>query len=205
VINGLLDLYEASFEIKWLQWAVELQQTQDKLFFEPEQNTYFNTAEGQADIIVRMRSSYDGATPSENSISALNLARLASLTGRTELADQAKRVVLSFQDTLESHPQSMSQLLLATDFLLNKPKQIIIASKKEDPALSSFLQSIHQQFLPRKVLMFADGAEGQKFLAQENPFITDIKPIDQKPTAFVCEDFVCKLPTNDLDTFQEQL
>jgi uncharacterized protein YyaL (SSP411 family) len=205
VINGLLDLYEASFEIKWLQWAVELQETQDKLFFESEQNTYFNTAEGQADIIVRMRSSHDGATPSENSISALNLARLAALTGRTELADQAKRVVLSFQDTLESHPQSMSQLLLATDFLLNKPKQIIIASEKEDPALSSFIQAIHQRFLPRKVIMLADSAEGQKYLSQDNPFIAEIKPIDQKPTAFVCEDFVCKLPTNDLDTFQEQL
>jgi len=94
-------------------------------------------------------------------------------------------------------PQAMPQFLVAVDFSLLKPKQIIIAGSREDPATSELLQEVHSRFIPNKIILLADGTTGQKTLASYVPFIETVRRIDGMPTAYICEDFTCKLPTSD--------
>ena len=89
LIQGLLDLYEASFEIKWLSWAVRLQSRQDQLFWDAKGGAYFSTRAEASDVLVRVKEDYDGAEPSPNSVAAMNLLRLWQMTDRKDWRDKA--------------------------------------------------------------------------------------------------------------------
>jgi len=91
----------------------------------------------------------------------------------------------------------MPQMLVALDYALGKPRQIVIAGKKDAPETKALLKELHRHFLPKTVLILADGAEGQKYLGEKNEAIRAMSPIDGKPAAYVCENFACKAPVTD--------
>ncbi|PYL38808.1 MAG: hypothetical protein DMF36_07070 [Verrucomicrobia bacterium] len=88
----------------------------------------------------------------------------------------------------------MPQMLVALDYSLSKPRQIVIAGKKDAPETKALLKEVNRHFLPKTVLILADGAEGQKYLGEKNEAIRAMSPIDGKPAAYVCENFTCKAP-----------
>ena len=92
----------------------------------------------------------------------------------------------------------MPQMLVALDFQLDKPKQIVIAGNLQHDDTKAMLREVHKQYIPNKVLLLADGGEGQRFLSQYLPFIQSVKMRDGKATSFICENYVCQLPTTDL-------
>ncbi len=198
LIQGLLDLYQASFEIRWLPWAVRLQETQNKLFFDAENGGFFNVTDRDARILLRMKERFDGAEPSVNSVSALNLLRLVQITGRDEYHTKAEKTLQAFASSLEENPTSMPLMLAAYDFFRAKPKQIILAGKLDSENTRVLLREVYRNYLPNKIVLLADGAEGQKFLSKNNAALGAMVPIDGRTTAFICEDFVCQLPTNDV-------
>ncbi len=195
--QGLLDLYEASFDIQWLSWAVQLQEKQDELFWNPTAGGYFATMGKDPSILLRMRDDDDGAEPSSNSISSLNLLRLAEITDRDLWRKKASSTFSAFGQQLQQYPQSMPQLVAALEFSLSKPKQIIIAGKPNSSDTRALLRLVHERFIPNKVLLLADGAKGQQQLAQWLPFVQFVRPKDGRATAYICENYVCKLPTAD--------
>jgi len=196
LIAGLLDLYEADFDVAWLAWALELQARQDALFGDP-QGGYFSVAEGDASILLRMKEDYDGAEPSPNSIAALNLQRLAQFTGRDEFRDRALKTLAVFADQMTKSPTAVPQFLGALDASLSKPRQIVIAGAAADPATRALLREVQAHFIPHKLLLLADGAAGQKWLGERLEFLRTVAPLDGKPAAYVCENFVCQLPVTD--------
>jgi uncharacterized protein YyaL (SSP411 family) len=197
LIQGLLDLYEASFDVRWLEWAVRLQEKQDKLFWDAKTGGYFTTTGEDPSFLFRMREDYDGAEPAGNSVAALNLLRLAEIADRDDWRQKARRTFAVFGKQLEGFPQSMPQLVAALDFALSKPKQIIIAGEPGAKDTRALLRLVHDRFIPNKVLLLADGAQGQEQLAGWLPFVKFIKRKDGRATAYVCENYVCKLPTPD--------
>ncbi len=205
LIGGLLDLYEADFDIAWLQWAVELQQKQDALFLDAEHGGYFSTIAGAKDLLLRMKEDYDGAEPSPNSVSALNLFRLAQITGDPALADRARKTIAATSDQLNRIPSAMPQMLCALDASLGKPRQIVIAGPRDSPATQTLLRETHARYLPNKLLLLADGAAGQKWLGERLEFLKTVTPVSGQPAAYVCEDFVCQLPTSDPAKLRELL
>lgn len=197
LVQGLLDLYEASFNVRWLSWAIQLQEKQDQFFWDSEAGGYFATSGKDPSLIVRMRDTYDGAEPAANSVAAMNLLRLGQMTDRQEWREKAEKTFSAFARPLETVPQAMPQLAAALDFSLSKTKQIVIAGEPESPDTRALLRLVHERYIPNKILLLADGAGGQKQLAQWLPFIKFVKQKEGRATAYICENYVCKLPTAD--------
>lgn len=204
-IQGLIDLYEASFDIKHLTMAVELQHKQNELFLDKENGGCFNTSGCDPNIILKMKEEYDVAEPSANSITALNLLRLSQMTGDKDFRELAEQTFRCFSAQLQHAPSAMPQMLSALDFHLDNPMQIIIAGRPDAADTRAILREIHFRYMPNKIILLADGEEGQQRLAKQLEFIKDMTMIDGKATAFICENYVCKLPSNDLSKIIEIL
>jgi uncharacterized protein YyaL (SSP411 family) len=205
LIQGLLDLYEADFDVQWLQWAVELQKKQDELFLDPEHGGYFSVTKDAPNILLRMKEDYDGAEPSPNSVAATNLLRLAQITGQSEYAERAKATIGAFGDQLSRMPTALPQMLVALDSSLAKPRQVVIAGAPTDAATRALLHEVYAHYLPNKIVLLADGGAGQKWLGERLEFLKTVTPLGGKPAAYVCQDFVCQLPTSDVGKLRELL
>ena len=202
LIQGLLDLYEADFRPERLRWAEALQKTQDDLFWDAKNGGYFNTAGTDPNLLLRSKSDDDGAEPSANSVAALNLSRLGQMLENEEDTKRSARVVQAFGAALRRAPLALPQMLVALDFQLGPTRQIVIAGTPGAADTTAMLQAARTPFLPCSIILLADGGAGQEFLAARVDLFKDIKPLDGKATAYVCQNYVCHLPTNDLATLR---
>jgi uncharacterized protein YyaL (SSP411 family) len=205
VIQGLLDLYEASFDVEWLKFAIELQATQDRLFFDEKNGGYFSTSGKDESVFLRLKDDNDGAEPAASSVAALNLLRLAQFRDEKQMAERARKTVDAFATTLSHFSSAMPLMLVALDYASSKPRQIVIAGKKDAPETKALLKEVNRHFLPKTVLFLADGAEGQKYLGEKNEALRAMSPIEGKSGAYVCENFTCKAPVTDSKGLAELL
>jgi len=197
VVEGLLDLYEASFNVEWLKLASELQETNDRLFFDEKNGGYFSNSGKDESVFLRMKDDNDGAEPAASSLAALNLLRLSQLRDDQKMAERARKTIDAFATTLSHFPSAMPQMLVALDYSLSKPRQIVIAGRKDAPETKALLKEVHRHFLPKTILLLADGGEGQKYLGEKNEAIRAMSMVEGKPAAYVCENFTCKAPVTD--------
>ncbi|HZS17562.1 MAG TPA: thioredoxin domain-containing protein [Candidatus Udaeobacter sp.] len=197
VVQGLLDLYEASFDVAWLKFAVQLQETQDRLFFDEKNGGYFSTSGKDESVFLRMKDDNDGAEPAASSVAALNLLRLAQFRDDKQNSERARKTIKGFAATISHFPTAMPQMLVAIDYSLSKPRQIVIAGPKDAAGTKALLKEVTRHFVPNTVLCLADGAENQEYLGAQNEAIRAMAPIDGKPAAYVCENFTCKAPVTD--------
>jgi uncharacterized protein YyaL (SSP411 family) len=198
--QGLLDLYEASFNVRLLSWAIELQQTQDRLFWDQKQGAYFTTSGQDRSILMRTRDAYDSVEPSANSVAAMNLLRLWQITDQQSYKDKADRTIAAFGPRLEQRPEAMPYLMSAFDLSLAKPRQIVIAGAPGAEDTRALLRLVWQRYIPNRVLLLADGALGQKQLAHWVPSLASVRPKQGRATAYICENYICNLPTADPPT-----
>ena len=205
LVQGLTDLYDASFDIKWLKWAIDLTENQMDLFTDP-QGGFFDTSGQDESIIVRMKELYDGAEPSGNAIAVLNLLRLAEMTGREDWRQFAELALKNMAPTVEQHPSAYPQMMVALNFISSQIQQVIFAAiDSNDPGLAQMQNILAHNFNGNRIQLFADSGEAQKFLSRQLPFLQAIAPIDGKATVYLCENFVCKMPTNNPEEFERQL
>ncbi len=197
LVAGLLDLYQAGFDVHWLTWAVALQEKQDQLFRNDKDGGYFDTGSFDPSLLSRTREAYDGAEPSPNSTAAMNLLRLAQFTDRAEWRDKAQKALSAFAARLQSDPEAVPALASALDFRLAQTKQIVIAGDQRSSDTRVLVQLVNERFLPNKILLLADGGAGQGQLARWLPFISSVSRKAGRATAYICENYVCKLPTTD--------
>ena len=197
LIQGLLDLYEADFSVDSLTWALALQRQLDARFWDSASGGYFSTPGLDATILLRLKVDSDGAEPSPNSVALLNLLRLAQLTDRTEYQQKAEQLLAAFSPVLKTVPQALPQMLAAVTYQLSHPAQIVIAGRLAAADTRALLQTVHERFIPNKLLVLADGAAGQRTLATYNRAYEDFKRIGGKATAYVCANYVCQQPTTD--------
>jgi uncharacterized protein YyaL (SSP411 family) len=205
VIQGLLDLYEASFDVSWLRFAVELQETQDRLFLDQEQGGYFNGTGQDASILLRLKENNDSAEPAASSVAALNLLRLAQIRNEKRWYDRAEKTIDAFSPQIGHFASAMPQMLVALDLSLSRPRQIVIAGEREAKETGALLAEIHRHFLPNKILLLADGGDGQRYLEEKLEAVRGMKSIDGKPAAYVCENFTCQAPVTDPGALGELL
>jgi uncharacterized protein len=203
VVQALLDLYEASFDIEWLKFAVQLQETQDRLFFDEKNGGYFSTSGKDASVFLRMKDDNDGAEPAASSVAGLNLLRLSQVRDDPQLTERARKTIDAFAATLSHFPSAMPQMLVALDFSLSKPRQMVIAGKKDAPETKALLREVHRHFLPKTILLLADGSVGQKYLGEKNEAVRAMSIVEGKSAAYVCENFTCKAPVTDPKALSE--
>ena len=205
VVQGLLDLYEASFDVEWLKFARQLQETQDRLFLDAKNGGYFTTSGKDASVLLRMKDDNDSAEPAASSVAALNLLRLSQFYDDKQLEDGARKTIDAFGPTLSHFASAMPQMLVALDFSLGKPRQIVIAGEKDAPGTKALVTEVRRHFLPKTVLLLADGAEGQEYLGERNEAIRAMSMVDGKSAAYVCENFTCKTPVTDSNQLADLL
>jgi len=196
-IRGSLDLYEASFDTNLLSWAVKLQHKQDDLFWDPKQGGYFTTTGADKSLLWRSREVYDGAEPSADSVSALNLIWIWQLTDDKAWKDKADKTLAASSSQLEKTPEATPLLASALDLQLSKHKQIVIAGPPNASDTGALLDLVWHRFLPNAILFLADGGKGQHELASYLPVVANMTRKQGKATAYICENYVCSLPTAD--------
>ena len=204
-IQGLLDLYEASFDVQWLRLAGQLQATQDRLFWDEKQGGYFTSSGADASILLRMTEDNDNAEPAPSSVAGLNLLRLSQIFDDQKLHARAEKAIAAFASALQNYPSALPQMLVALDFSLTKPRQVIVAGSPNDDGTRALLAEVHQHFLPNTIVLLADGAEGQKFLGERLEEIRAMKPADGKAAAYVCENFTCQAPVTSPEELRKLL
>jgi uncharacterized protein YyaL (SSP411 family) len=205
LISGLLDLYQSDFNVHWMTWAVSLQESQDRLFEDSKEGGYFDVGSSDHSLLSRTREAHDGPEPSPNSTAAMNLLRLAQFTDRAEWRDRAQNTIAAFAARLESDPAALPALASALDFRLAETKQILIAGDPASQDTRELLRQVNTRFLPNKILLLADGGIGQEELARWLPFLARAPRIQGHATAYVCENYVCKLPTSNPEVFARLL
>ncbi len=205
LIQGLLDLYEASFDVRRLEWAMKLQKREDELFGDRKNGGYFSTTGKDSDVLLPMKEADDTAEPSPNSISTLNLLRIGYMFDQSQAREAAEKAMQAFAKQIETVPTSMPQMLVALSWSRSKPKQVVIAGRADDPATQVMVREVHRHFVPHEILILADAGDGQHFFSDRVDFMKSVNKIDNKPTAYVCENFVCQLPTTDLKTLANLL
>lgn len=196
VVSGLLDLYEADFHVRWLEQAIQLTQLQLDIFWDEEGGGFFDTSGEDRSILVRTKEHYDGAEPAGNSIAAMNLLRLYHMTGNDGLRVKAERTIEAFSGVLEKQPVVQPQMVCAYDFLLSKVKQIVIAGSADDELTLRMVQRARQRYLPNKIVLLLEPSSRSR-LETLAPFTRQLQAREERPLVYVCEDYVCQLPTSD--------
>jgi hypothetical protein len=204
VIAGLLDLFEASAEPRWLEAAVRLQRQLEEDFADPA-GGYFLTRKDRETLLVRLKPDYDSALPAGNSVAALNLLRLAELTGEESYRKNAEKVFRAFARPLVERPSSLPRMLGALDWYLDEAKEIVIVLPDYETEVSRFVRRLGEMFLPNRTLVVAGHGDHAKRIAALVPLAAGKAIVDDVTTAYVCENRVCKKPTSDPEEFARQL
>lgn len=194
LIVALIDLYETQFETGDLELAVQLAERMRELFEDTESGGFFSTSGGGEELILRMKDDYDGAEPSGNSMAALALLRLANITGRDEFQRSAERTIEAFAGRVAAIASGMPQMLVALGAALDPPRQIVLAGKRAESG--PMLAAVREQFLPETTVFVLDD-EDRGVLSRYNPVLAGMKPVDGAMTAYVCENFACRLPVTE--------
>jgi uncharacterized protein YyaL (SSP411 family) len=205
LIAGLLDLYEAISDPRWLRAAIALQAALDAHYGDEVAGGYFQTADDQEHLIVREKPTLDGAVPSGNSVAALNLLRLAEFTGDYAYEDQAARLFSALSPQLDHHPSAISDLLLAVDFLLSDRIELILIRPESEAGTANMLSVVRADFLPNRVFSSVREDAGLAAHAVVNPLLAEREAFDGRTTAYLCKNRNCNFPTNDPAVLRKQL
>jgi len=187
LIQALLDLYETSFEAADFQFALRLAEKSLELYEDRDNGAFFSTPPS-ASLILRLKDDYDGAEPSGNSAIALALLRLARMTGREDFRRAADRTLEAFAAHLNSGAASVPQMLVALEFALANPKEIVLTD-----ADAAMLAAIRRHFLPSAVIL----------LARDAP--RPMPPMNGRATAYICENYTCHPPVTEAAALESQL
>jgi uncharacterized protein YyaL (SSP411 family) len=205
MIAGLLDLYEASGDPRWLKEAMNLDDVLATSFEDPEGGGFFMTGRGQESLLARHKPASDGAEPSGNSVQALNLLRLAALTTDDRYRVRGERTILAFARVVRESPAALAEMLLVVDFQRAAVPEILIVTPGDRAGAEPFLAVLRAVSVPNRIVVVArEGAdlEGQAALV---PLLEDKVASGGRTTAYLCERGLCKLPTVDPATFARQL
>jgi hypothetical protein len=202
-IEACIDLYEVTGRFSWLKEAIRLTERQVELFHDTSGGGFFDTSGNDPSILVRSREQYDGAEPTANSVSAMNLLRLSAMTGREEWRRMAEGTFESFANILTKHPVAVPQMVSALDFALSSPVQIVLSGPRE--GCLALAQRAFSRYVPNRIVLYRDGGEGEAYLKGRIPVLSAMDAIDGKPTAYLCKDFVCTMPTTDPETLTRLL
>jgi uncharacterized protein len=202
---GLIELYEATFEVNWLQEAIKLNKDMIEIFWDEKEGGLFFTGKGNEKLITRVKDIYDGALPSGNSVAALNLIRLGRMTGNTELEQKAEQLIQAFSSKLTAYPPAYTQMLIALNFMIGPQREIVIAGDSADKNTRKMIRSVRNKFMPNKVVLLRQPGDEGRSLASLAPFVEAMSPVNGQPTVYICEKYACKRPVTELDELQKVL
>jgi uncharacterized protein YyaL (SSP411 family) len=196
--DGLLALYESTFETRWIDWVRELAELMLTHFRDLDKGGFFDTSDDHEKLIHRPKDLQDNAAPSGNSVAATVLLKLSLLTGNGEYWQVAERSVGTMTKFMSQYPSGFAQWLNAASFILSAPQEIALIGSDEE--IAPLLEVVRKGYRPFQVVAAGDeGAEPTLPLLENRP------RVDGKGSAYVCEKFVCQAPVTDPEELERQL
>ena len=201
VADGLLALYEATFDSRWLDQVSTLADSMIELFWDEKTGGFYDTGSDHESLVIRPRDVFDNAQPCGGSVATDLLLRLAVITGNQEYAIKGATPLRALHDLMTSAPGGTGHWLSALDFYVSTPKEIAIIGPREDPATQSLLDTVFGRFLPNKVVVGNPTGDNGSQL----PLLQDRGMIGGRPTAYVCQNYACQLPVAEPEALAVQL
>ncbi|RME61311.1 MAG: thioredoxin domain-containing protein [Caldilineae bacterium] len=192
MVRALIALYESTFEMRWLAEAIRLAKLMIAQFGDPQQGGFFQTGVDHEALVVRRKDFIDNATPSGNSLAADALLRLAVLTGNDEYRQQAIRIFQLMAAAMEQQPTGFGRLLCALSAYLQPSREVVIVGEPEAPATQALLREVWSRYLPTTTLALKRPQEETYF-----PLFAARTLVEGRPTAYVCENYTCRLPVTE--------
>jgi uncharacterized protein YyaL (SSP411 family) len=205
LIAGLLDLYEAAREVRWMDAAIKLQAVLDRHYLDTQGGGYYRSASDGEKLLTREKPYDDGATPSGNSVAASNLLRLAEFTGNAQYAEQAEMLFSSAAEHLTQRPTSVSELLLALDAQHRPTQEIILILPSEGDAGRELIDALRRTYVANRIIAIVREGPEQDAHALRIPLLENKQALRGRATAYVCENRICALPTSDPAVLIEQI
>ncbi|MCM8748445.1 thioredoxin domain-containing protein [Thermomicrobiaceae bacterium CFH 74404] len=203
LINGLVSLYEATFEARWIAWARELAETMLAEFSDPEQGDFFDTSVRSEALVARPKGLFDSATPSGNGAAAEALLRLSLLLGETRYQQRATAILERYARLASEHPVGFGQFLIAIDFALGQPFEVALVGEPSAPDTRALLRVVREPYQPYKVVALRQPGDEQA--AEIVPLLAHRTMVDSRATAYVCRNFACQQPVTEPEALAEQL
>jgi uncharacterized protein YyaL (SSP411 family) len=203
VADGLVALYEATFETRWLVEADALMDAVSELFWDEEKRVFYDTPADHEELVTRPRDIYDNATPSGTSVATEVLLKLALFLDRNDYRQRAEDVLQELAGGMEKVPGGFGRLLCALDFSASEPREVAIVGDQRAPDTRALLDAVYSGYLPNKVLAGRDPDDDEA--GGLIPLLAQRPARAGKATAYVCVQYACQTPTTDPGELTRQL
>ncbi|MCX6843351.1 MAG: thioredoxin domain-containing protein [candidate division WOR-3 bacterium] len=204
VVQGLLDLYEACFDARYLQTALGLTDRMLELFGDPE-GGFFTTRCDTPGLVSRIKNGYDGAIPSGNSVAVMDLLRLARLCGRNDYERTAVATLRRFYQTMLSYPPAFSMMLTGLDLLLHPGTEVVLFLPEPSPEADEMAALLESKPDDYRTTVVVRTSQPDELTLRLIPLTHDRTAIENKPTAFVCRGHTCFPPAHTPEELAELL
>ncbi|MDR4505234.1 MAG: thioredoxin domain-containing protein [Candidatus Scalindua sp.] len=205
LIWGLLELYETTFDTRYLKTALDLNSEMVQHFWDEKSGGFYFTADDAEDLIVRRKEIYDGAIPSANSVALLNLLRLGRITASPELEKKAMKIVDTFASDVSRYPSGYAQFLVSLDFGIGPSYEIVVVGNPQAADTEEMLGALRKHFIPNKVVLLKPSNEESPDIVRFADYVKYYSGIDNKATAYICRNYACKMPATDIKEMLSQL
>ncbi|MCS7002446.1 MAG: thioredoxin domain-containing protein, partial [Dehalococcoidia bacterium] len=197
--DGLIALYETTFDRRWLAEADRLAAAMLERFWDDTIGGFYDTAVDHESLIIRPRDVFDNATPAGGSVAVDALLRLALLTGNDQYRERATTALARLAAYLQRAPSAFGRLLCAFDFAVSRPKEIAIIGDPDGADTAALLRAARRPYAPNKVIALGNDADPAL------PLLAGKTRRDGQATAYVCHQYVCQAPTTDPAVLLQQL
>jgi uncharacterized protein YyaL (SSP411 family) len=201
---GVLELFQADADPRWLEWALTLQRRQDELFWDEAEGGWFSTTGGDPSVLLRLKEDYDGAEPAASSVTVFNLQTLAHLTGNESALRRIERTLALFAVRLSEYGRAVPMMLAALSTYHAGMPQVVVVGPAGRQDTSALQDAVRRTYLPASITLAVD-PDRQAGLVRLLPWIGPMTMRDGRATAYVCREFACQAPVTDRAALIEQL
>jgi uncharacterized protein YyaL (SSP411 family) len=202
---GLLELYHSLWDPLYLRRALDVQASCDRHFWDENSGGYYFTPDFSETLLARQKEFYDGAYPSGNAAAAYNLLRLERLTGNASFGKRAARLFRSLAPELRRNPLAHTHLLSGLGFALTEAEEIVITGDPDRDDTKRMLAMVQTAYLPHSTVLFVPAQEKNPLIHELAPFTRNMRPMDNKATAYICRNHTCQKPSTELQKLEQIL
>ena len=203
-IFALLELYEATFDAEYLVHAEKYQRIINKHFGDDVYGGFYFTADFAEELIIRQKEIYDGAIPSGNAVTMLNLLKLARYSGNTDYENKALDLSRAFHEQVKATPMGHPFLMVALEFLLSESYEIVIVGKPGETKVKMAISELRKKFVPNKIVI-CKNPDDANLLDSISNYTASLTELNGEPTFYLCKNFTCELPVTDFNEILKKL